>query len=67
MSLDSGALAWGRLCQKTVALAVAFAEFKLALDDYALMERGGELPAYPDISATRGSADPQLSVNQDTA
>lgn len=62
---DSGRLAWTRLCHKTVALAVAFAEFKLALDDYALMEQGGEVPAYPDISSVQAEYRASVSENVD--
>ena len=58
-------MAWGRVCQKMVALAVAWAEFKLALDDYALMERGGELPAYPDNLDEQTRSEPRLSRNVD--
>lgn len=39
---DSSTAAWVRLCGKTVALAAAWADFKLALDDYGLICHGDD-------------------------
>jgi hypothetical protein len=40
--LDSSTAVWVRLCNKTVALAAAWAEFKLALDDHGLVCHGDD-------------------------
>lgn len=44
--MNPSALAWARACRAAASLGVAFAEFKLALDDYALITHGGDVDSH---------------------
>jgi hypothetical protein len=50
---DAKSRAWQRLCEKTAALGVAFAEFDLAQREYGRMEWADDITAHP----ARGSED----------